>query len=181
MAQTRVPPTTKEILAKQARDAKERREAKPPPPSTAVATVKPTAIAVPDNRTPREKYLDEIAPAGIVGRMIKFTKDGEFATADDDTVIDENADFTVLADQTLIGCQRFHDDAPPDRRMGLLMAPLLGLLAARCRAYPILVVPEMLAQRAVRTARNADGGAALTPRHFAFRAFASARKLSPRS
>ena len=32
---------------------------------------------------------------------------------------------------------------------------------------PFGVLPEVLAQRAVREARNADGRAALTPRHFA--------------
>src|SRR5262245_5985672 len=102
MSTTRVPPTTKEILTKQALEAKQRREAAKPPPAmgTAVAPAKTTAVAVPDNRTPRERYLDEIAPAGIVGRLIKFTKEGEFATADDDQVIDENASFIVLADQT---------------------------------------------------------------------------------
>src|SRR5262245_43777327 len=35
---------------------------------TAVATAAPTAVAVPDGRTPREVYLDEVAPAAIVGR-----------------------------------------------------------------------------------------------------------------
>src|SRR5262245_47281256 len=41
MAQTRVPPSTKEILAKQAADAKQRREAaRPPAPSTAVVPAK---------------------------------------------------------------------------------------------------------------------------------------------
>jgi hypothetical protein len=119
-ATTRVPRTVKQILADQAADAKQRREASEPAVTTAVVTAKATAIAVPDERQPREKYLDKIAPAGIVGRLIKFTKEGEFATNDDDQVIDENADFIVLADQTLIGYQRFHDEAPPDRHMGLL-------------------------------------------------------------
>src|SRR5262245_13233194 len=119
-ATTRVPPSSKEILARQAADAKQRREASKPSISTAVAPAKTTAVAVPDDRTPRERYLDDIAPAGIVGRLVKFSKEGEFTTADDEKVIDENADFIVLADQTLIGYQRFHDEAPPDRRMGLL-------------------------------------------------------------
>lgn len=43
-----------------------------------------------------------------------------FKTADDDETVAEDTDFTVLADQTLIGWLRFHDDAPPDRVMGLL-------------------------------------------------------------
>jgi hypothetical protein len=79
-----------------------------------------TAVAPPDNRTPRERYLDEIAPAAIVGRLIKFTKDGTFITADDEATIPEIADFVVLADQTLVGWLKFNDEAPPDRVMGLL-------------------------------------------------------------
>lgn len=80
-----------------------------------------TVLAVPDARTDVQKYLDEIAPASIVGRMIKFNKDGEFATTDDDSVIGGNVDFTALVDQTLIGWIKFNGEgAPPDRHMGLL-------------------------------------------------------------
>ena len=42
------------------------------------------AVAVPDNRPDIDRYLDEIAPASIVGRMVKFSKEGMFVTADDD-------------------------------------------------------------------------------------------------
>jgi hypothetical protein len=77
-------------------------------------------VALPDGRTPREVYLDEVAPAAIVGRLIKFTKEGAFITSDDEAEIPEEADFVVLADQTLVGWLRFNDDAPPDRVMGLL-------------------------------------------------------------
>jgi hypothetical protein len=87
---------------------------------TAVATAAPTAVAMPDGRTPREIYLDEVAPAAIVGRLIKFIREGAFVTADDDAEISDTADFTVLADQTLVGWLKFNDDAPPDRIMGLL-------------------------------------------------------------
>jgi hypothetical protein len=44
-----------------------------------------------DTRTEIQKYVDEIAPANIVGRMVKFSKDGKFVTADDDEPIDEAA------------------------------------------------------------------------------------------
>ena len=88
---------------------------------TAIAPAKTTAVATPDIRTPQQQYLDEIAPAAIVGRLIKFGKDGQFITADDGEPIAEGADFTVLADQTLIGWLRFNNDGtPPDRVMGLL-------------------------------------------------------------
>jgi hypothetical protein len=129
MSTTRVPPSTKEILKRQAEDAARQRaavaqkRANATPPAnntTAVVPAKSTAVAMPDNRTVQQQYLDEIAPAAIVGRLIKFGKDGTFITADDDKAVDENAVFTVLADQTLIGWQRFHDGAPPDQHMGLL-------------------------------------------------------------
>jgi hypothetical protein len=129
MSTTRVPPSTKEILKRQVEDAARQRaaaiaqrraDAAPPASNTAVVPAKSTAVAVPDNRTAQQQYLDEIAPAAIVGRLIKFSKDGTFITGDDDKAVDENAPFTVLADQTLIGWQKFHEGAPPEQHMGLL-------------------------------------------------------------
>lgn len=131
---SRVSPTTREILQRQAANAERTRVPKPtaavapaaaapaaPVTGTAIAPAKTTAVATPDNRTPQQQYLDEIAPAAIVGRLIKFSKDGTFITADDGEPIAEDADFTVLADQTLIGWLKFNNDGtPPDRVMGLL-------------------------------------------------------------
>jgi hypothetical protein len=134
----RVSPTTREILQRQAAEAERNRAPKAPaaaPPAatapatapgapvtgTAVAPTTSTAVAVPDSRTPQQQYLDEIAPAAIVGRLAKFGKDGKFVTADDGEEISEDADFIVLADQTLIGWLRFYNDGwPPSRAMGLL-------------------------------------------------------------
>lgn len=87
----------------------------------AVAPAKATSVAVPDTRTPQQTYLDEIAPASLVGRQIKFGKDGRFVTADDSEPIGEDVDFVALPDQTLIGYMQFNGEGePPDRRMGLL-------------------------------------------------------------
>ena len=80
-----------------------------------------TAVAVPETRTPVQAYLDEIAPANIVGRLIKFSKDGKFITTDDGEAIGDDVDFTALTDQTLVGWIKFNGDgAPPDRAAGLL-------------------------------------------------------------
>jgi hypothetical protein len=80
-----------------------------------------TALAVPDNRSPLDAYLDEVAPATIAGRMVKFTKNGEYATTDDDTVLSDERIFVAMADQTLIGWIKFNAKGePPDRVMGLL-------------------------------------------------------------
>jgi hypothetical protein len=54
--------------------------------------------------------------------MIKFSKEGQFVTADDDEPVEETAEFVALCDQTLIGWIKFHpeDDVPPERVQGLL-------------------------------------------------------------
>jgi hypothetical protein len=77
--------------------------------------------ATPDNRSDRSKYLDEVAPATIVGRRVKFSKDGRFITSDDDQEIPEAAEFIALCPQTLVGYIRFNGPGePPDSVMGLL-------------------------------------------------------------
>jgi hypothetical protein len=94
------------------------------PSSANLVPAKPDAAAVAtlaaDTRTPAERYLDEIAPAAITGRLIKFGKEGTFITADDGEPVPEGAEFLALCDETLIGWIRFHDDdMPPDRVQGL--------------------------------------------------------------
>ena len=67
------------------------------------------------------RYLDEVAPANIVGRMIKFSKDGKFVTPDDEGKVSENQDFIALCDETLVGWVKFNGEGePPDRVMGQL-------------------------------------------------------------
>ena len=94
------------------------------PVSTAVAPAKPAAATVPDSRNPVQRYLDDIAPAGIAGRLIKFSKEGVFATTDDGEPVPEAAEFIALCDETFVGWIKFNrekdSDAPPDRVMGLL-------------------------------------------------------------
>jgi hypothetical protein len=119
--QSMMPRTPEQIRKQQKTDAeKDTAEVKanlPAAPTNSSAT----ALAMPDTRTDVQRYIDEIAPASIVGRMIKFNKDGAFATTDDDAVIGNDVDFTALVDQTLIGWVKFNGEgAPPDRHMGLL-------------------------------------------------------------
>jgi hypothetical protein len=118
----RAPRTTEEVLAEQKADA-ERDHAKAQANLPAKATS--TAVAVPDTRSPREQYLDDIAPAAIVGRMIRFDgKAGRYITTDDDEpVAVEGTDYVALCDQTLIGWMKFNGEGErPDRAMG----PLYG-------------------------------------------------------
>jgi hypothetical protein len=117
--QARPGPTPAQINAEQKAAAERGRQ---PARSTAITTGPAATVpAVPDSRTPVQAYLDEVAPASIVGRMIKFSKDGKFITADDNAEISDEADFAALCDQTLIGWLKFNGQGePPDRHMGLL-------------------------------------------------------------
>ena len=65
-------------------------------------------------------YLDEVAPAAIVGRLLKFDKNGNFSATDDGETIGDDIDFVALVDQTLVGWLKFNEQGPPDRAMGLL-------------------------------------------------------------
>jgi len=79
-----------------------------------------TAIALPTGGLNRAEYLDSVASTGIVGRMIKFSKEGKFITPDTEEEIGEETDFIVLADQTWVGLVKFTEGAPPERVGGLL-------------------------------------------------------------
>src|SRR5262249_2173604 len=72
--------------------------------------------------SPLDQYIDEIAPASIVGRMVKFSKEGKFVTHDDGEPVSETVEFIALVPETLGGWIRFHKDGetPPDRVQGLL-------------------------------------------------------------
>lgn len=127
-------PTSEQITRQQAQDAARARAAaanrdtrpkvqlpldgKPNVPAPRPTTNVPAA---PDTRSSIERYVDEVAPPGIAGHLTKFTKEGEFRTKDTDETIGENEDFICLADQTLIGWQRFNGPGEmPTRDMGLL-------------------------------------------------------------
>jgi hypothetical protein len=95
--------------------------AAPPPTTLPAVAAKSTALAVPDSRDYRQRYLDEISPSTIVGRLIKFSKDGKFVTNDDGEPISEDAEFVAMCDETLVGWIKFNgENAPPDRHQGLL-------------------------------------------------------------
>jgi hypothetical protein len=111
-------------LASQPQSAAMDQFAKPSsqPPQSIVPAAK-QAVAVPDNRTDVQRYVDEIAPSSIAGRLIKFSKNGEFVFADTDETGSADQDFVALCDEVLCGWIRFHreeEGVPPDRVMGLL-------------------------------------------------------------
>jgi hypothetical protein len=135
----RRPPTPQEIIEQQrvdaaaasarlkqqaadtARAAQQRKAAPAQVPAVKPAAA-PPAPAVIDTRSPQERYLDEVAPSFIVGRLIKFSKEGQFITADDGQAISEDVDFYALCGEVQIGWIKFSQDegVPPTRHMGLL-------------------------------------------------------------
>ena len=104
-------PTARELVAA-------RKAATPAP----VQTPEPRrAVAIAKNQDYRSRYLDEVAPAGIAGRLIKWSKDATFITSDDEEEIAADAEFILLADETLIGWIKFNGvGEPPERHAGLL-------------------------------------------------------------
>jgi hypothetical protein len=110
------PPTPQQIQKEQTRllEADKARASVP-------AKVEAKLPAVPDNRTSVQRYLDDVSPVSIVGRMVKFAKEGKFLTTDDNAEISDETDFIALADQTLIGWIKFNGQGEaPTREMGLL-------------------------------------------------------------
>jgi hypothetical protein len=108
-------PGTANLIASAAKET-----ARPAASSKQVATTTMKQVA-PISKTPQQAYLDEIAPSSIVGRLIKFSKEGAFATRDDGEPVSPDVDFIALCDETLIGWIKFNaDDEPPERVQGLL-------------------------------------------------------------
>jgi hypothetical protein len=125
-----MPKTPKEIFAQQALNAKQQREAIAARRTTASAGVPAVvpaktplvAAPAPDTRTDVQRYIDDIAPSMIAGRLIKFDgKKGKFVTLDDDEPVKEDAEFIALVEETLIGWIKFQGEGKePLRRAGLL-------------------------------------------------------------
>ena len=104
-------PTNRELVAaKQAQATDEAPETTTAPQVPAVRNGGGDALSA---------YLAEVAPATMVGRLIKF-KDGGYITVDDGKPVPEGSEFIVLADATVVGWIRFRGPGEsPDRVMGL--------------------------------------------------------------
>lgn len=112
-----MPKTPKQVIAEQEKQAERDLALKR---SQAVAPTKAAVPAILDTRTSLEQYLDQVAPSGIAGRLVKFTKEGRFIFTDTEEEIDQNEDFVVLANETLVSWIRFKDGGSPTRIGGLL-------------------------------------------------------------
>lgn len=112
-------PTPAQINAQQKADAERDLAAKQQKHQQLQAST--TARGIDATQAAVQQYLSEIAPASIVGRMVKFSKEGVFTTTDDGKAMDDALPFIALCDQTLIGYLKFNGEGePPDRHMGLL-------------------------------------------------------------
>jgi len=139
--------TPEQIAAEQKEQAaalKAAKAAPATPTATAIVPAKPasTAVAVPDSRTPMQAYLDEVAPASMVGRLIKFSKDGTFCTADDTEPVSDDADFIALCDETLVGWIKFGED-------GRLRSWACSTTASSCRRAARSVITTRVSGRQV--------------------------------
>jgi hypothetical protein len=106
-------PTARELVAA--------RKAPSAPAAVPVAPESNRAVAIAGNQDYRSRYLDEVAPAGIAGRLVKWTKDGTYVTTDDEQELPEGAEFILLADETQVGWLKFAGPGePPEKHMGLL-------------------------------------------------------------
>ena len=102
-------PTTAEVLAQQKRDHE-----KPPAKSTAVAKPATTDLAVPDNPWMEvSNVLDQFVGAP----RLKFTKDGEFAISDTET-IPAGTRCIAHVDALEFGWVKWADNQPVERRSG---------------------------------------------------------------
>jgi hypothetical protein len=122
-----MPRSSKQVLAEQQKQADDERARKATPtqlPATSKAAL-PTATSPDDSR---QRLLNDIAPSGIVGRLIRFDgKAGRFLFVDSDETVDATEDFVVLADESLVAWVKFQEDGPPLREGGLLYAPNFAL------------------------------------------------------
>jgi hypothetical protein len=120
-------PTARELVAAKGTRATPANAAAAKAPATAVAVRKPTPVVekAPDTRPYLDRYLDEVSPTTMgVGRRVKFSKDDVFVTTDDEQELPPDAEYVVLADQSLSGWLKFNGPGqPPDNRMGLTYEP----------------------------------------------------------
>jgi hypothetical protein len=113
-------PTAKQVLSEQKKRAEAEIARRSNDTAVAVATA-PAMPALPDDRTPVQAYLDEVAGGSFEGRIIKFTKEGKFVAVDDELEISGDIEFIALCDETYIGWIRFNGEGEaPTRHGGLL-------------------------------------------------------------
>jgi hypothetical protein len=94
------------------------------PPASVPAKATPTVPATNaiDTLTTHQRYLDSVSPTAIVGRLIRFSKDGVFVTSDDEQPVDGDTNFYGLCDEVQIGWIKYaqEEGGETQRVAGLL-------------------------------------------------------------
>jgi hypothetical protein len=62
-------------------------------------------------------YLDEVAPAPTIGKLLKFTKTGEFCKGQDAEVVKDGTIAVAACDLALRGFIRWHEGAPAEQKL----------------------------------------------------------------
>jgi hypothetical protein len=142
------PRPTKSVLDEQKQTAERRAAAAKAATTPSQAPAKPVAMEVaptdkpaalpaqmpPDTRTSVQRYLDEVAPATLIGRRISGSKEHVFVTPDDGEPVPDDVDFVAPCDRVLVGHIHFNGEGvPPDYRMGELYA---GFVPTRTEDLP---------------------------------------------
>src|SRR5713101_2961622 len=127
-------PTTQEVLKQQETDHAPRPRQRPAPQPAAGNSGTAVAVksnvpaktdtfglpAVPEPRSNITQYLDDFIPAPmLVGRGMKFSKEGKPVFMDTGEEVSPDTDFIAHCNQVAVAWVEFHKDAPPDVIGGL--------------------------------------------------------------
>jgi hypothetical protein len=120
--QPRKPPTPAEVLRDQTRRLENDKLRAANASAANLPAKTETKLPAVDNRSAREQYLAEIAPASLAGPRVGFSgKDGKYTRHDTDAEISETAIFIALVDQVHVGFVRFNGEGEaPTQVMGPL-------------------------------------------------------------
>jgi hypothetical protein len=123
----RTPPTTEQIKTEQKRQAEadlaKRKAALPARPATPVPVkAATTAVAMPDNRTVPERFVDDISPSFMPGPLVKFNgKEGHFILASSGDPLDQMKRYIARLPDMWIGWVKFNGEGEPPSRVGGLL------------------------------------------------------------
>jgi hypothetical protein len=124
----RTPPNSAQVLAEQkqmaAKELAQRKAALPPAkPATSVPAKAATiAVAVPDNRTTAEVYVDNVSPSFMPGPLVKFDgKEGHFVLASNDEKLDLMRRYIARLPDMWVGWIKFNGEGEPPSRVGGLL------------------------------------------------------------